>query len=65
MGKKPNGLNAGGKVKARRKLFRWSNPWFKRRALNFFENSSVLEVNIKFKSSFLASSNKISDGEEL
>lgn len=42
MGKKPNGLNAGGKVKNRRKTFRWNNQWFKRRVLNLKKKSDPL-----------------------
>ncbi len=43
MGKKPNGLFAGGKLKKRRKEARWHDQWYKRRALKLKEKSDPLE----------------------
>ncbi len=43
MGKKPNGLNAGSKLLKRRKIFRWSDKKFVRRALRLKEKSDPLE----------------------
>ena len=34
MGKKPNGINAGKKLKNRRDTAHWNNKWFVRKALN-------------------------------
>ena len=43
MGKKASGLNAGKKIKERRKKFRWNNKWFTRRALRLKERSDPLK----------------------
>ena len=43
MGGKGNGLNAGKKLKLRRKKFRWLNPRYKRRVLNLKARSDPLE----------------------
>ncbi len=42
MGKKPNGLNAGGKLKKRRKKFRWKDSDYKRRVLKLKQKSDPL-----------------------
>lgn len=42
MGNKPRGLGAGKKLKNRRKVFRWNNKNFVRRALNLKEKSDPL-----------------------
>lgn len=43
MGKKSSGLNAGKKIKDRRKKFRWNNKWFTRRSLRLKERSDPLK----------------------
>ena len=43
MGSKSNGLNAGKKLKNRRKRFRWLQPSYVRRTLNLKEKSDPLE----------------------
>ncbi|MBI1969344.1 30S ribosomal protein S12 [Candidatus Woesearchaeota archaeon] len=43
MGHKPSGLNAGKKLKARRKQSRWLNKWYKRRVLHLKEKADPLE----------------------
>ena len=43
MGKKPNGLNAGKRVRERRKKFRMYYQWYKRKALKLKEKSDPLE----------------------
>lgn len=42
MGKKSKGINAGKKLKLRRKKGRWKNPWFKKRMLRLKEKSDPL-----------------------
>lgn len=42
MGKKPNGLNAGKKVKGRRTKYRWYDQWYKRRVLELKRKSDPL-----------------------
>jgi small subunit ribosomal protein S12 len=42
MGKKSSGLNAGAKLKSRRKTFRWRDPWYKRRVLRLKQKSDPL-----------------------
>ncbi|MBI2499549.1 30S ribosomal protein S12 [Candidatus Woesearchaeota archaeon] len=42
MGNKPRGLGAGNKLKHRRKMFRWNNKNFVKRALNLKEKSDPL-----------------------
>ncbi|MBU2639266.1 MAG: 30S ribosomal protein S12 [Nanoarchaeota archaeon] len=43
MSKKPKGLNAGKKLKQRRKSSRWKNRWYKRRMLNLKVKSDPLK----------------------
>lgn len=43
MGKKPTGLNAGKKLKLRRKKSRWLNKWYVRRMLDLKRKSDPLE----------------------
>src|SRR4030043_336591 len=42
MVKKSRGLNAGNKLKQRRKKFRWKDPYYKRRVLNLKQRSDPL-----------------------
>jgi small subunit ribosomal protein S12 len=42
MAKKSKGLNAGAKLKKRRRKYRWRNPWFKRRVLRLKAKSDPL-----------------------
>lgn len=42
MGKKPRGLGAGKKLKARRKVSRMKYPWYKRRVLKLKQKSDIL-----------------------
>ena len=42
MVKKARGLNAGNKLKKRRKMFRWKDPYYKRRVLNLKQKSDPL-----------------------
>ena len=43
MGNKPKGLNAGKKLKKRRKQHRWHDKWFARRVLRLKEKSDPLK----------------------
>jgi small subunit ribosomal protein S12 len=43
MGKKSHGLNAGKKLAARRKQFKWNNKWFVKKALNLKNKADPLE----------------------
>jgi len=43
MGKKSNGLMAGNKLKKKRKLARWHNKWFVKKALNLKVKSDPLK----------------------
>lgn len=42
MSKKSKGLNAGSKLKKRRRKFIWRNPWYKRRVLRLKQKSDPL-----------------------
>ena len=43
MGNKSNGLNAGKKLRDKRKKFRWNNKWYTRSTLNLKAKSDPLK----------------------
>ncbi|MBU1203696.1 MAG: 30S ribosomal protein S12 [Nanoarchaeota archaeon] len=56
MSKKSKGLNAGKKLKKRRKKFRWNNKWFTKRMLNLKKKSDPLRGSPQAKAIVLEKS---------